>query len=129
MNLQKYFISKSTENETCNQGKASTSTSTLTALSGETNTDDHYDVEEELGSQSDFTEVVDDTQIPQTPMINLSDPALWPKIRDRKMIDHLILQGPKKVQLTHYPQDENGCHFSAIISVNLRITNLFRIDG
>jgi hypothetical protein len=65
MNLQKYFISKSTENETCNQGKGSTSTSTLTTLFGKTNTDDHHDVEEELGSQSDFTEVVDDTQTPQ----------------------------------------------------------------
>jgi hypothetical protein len=32
-------------------------------------------------------------------MINLSDPALWPKIRDGKMTDHLILHGPKKVQL------------------------------
>jgi hypothetical protein len=50
---------------------------------------------------------------PQTPMINLSDPALWPKIYDRKMINHLILHGPKKVQLMHYPQDENdGHHFS-----------------
>jgi hypothetical protein len=97
INLQKYFISKSTERETCNQGKASTSTSTLTALVGETNTDDRHDVEEELGSQSDFTEVVDDTQTPQTLTINLFDPALWPKIRDRKMMDHLILHGPKKV--------------------------------
>jgi hypothetical protein len=44
-------------------------------------------------------------------MINLSDPTLGPKIRDRTMTDHLILHGPKKVQLTHYPQDENG-HFS-----------------
>jgi hypothetical protein len=114
INLQKYFVSKSTENETCNQGKASasTSTSTLTALLGETNTDVRHDVEEELGSQSDFTGVVDDTQTPQTPTINLSDPALWPKIRDRKMMDHLILHGPKKVQLTHYPQDGNGHHFS-----------------
>jgi hypothetical protein len=66
-------------------------------------TDDHYDVEEELGSQSDFTEVADDTQTSETPMINLSDPALWRKIRDRKIIGHLILHGPKKVQLTHYP--------------------------
>jgi hypothetical protein len=79
---------------------------------GKTNTDDCHDVEEKLGSQSDFTEVVDDTQTLQTPMINLSDPALWPKIRDKKMIDHLILHGPKKVQLTYYPQDENGRHFS-----------------
>jgi hypothetical protein len=39
-------------------------------------TDDDYDVEEELGFQPDFTEVVDDTQTPETPMINLSDPAL-----------------------------------------------------
>jgi hypothetical protein len=61
MNLQKYFISKSTDNETCNQAKASTS-STLTTLLGETNTDDRHDVE--LGSQSNFTEVVDDTQNP-----------------------------------------------------------------
>jgi hypothetical protein len=44
MKLQKYFISKSTENETCNQGKASTSTSTLTALLGETNIDDGHGV-------------------------------------------------------------------------------------
>jgi hypothetical protein len=44
-------------------------------------------------------------------MINLADPALWPKIHERKMIDHLILHGPKKVQYTHYPQDENS-HFS-----------------
>jgi hypothetical protein len=58
----------------------------LTTLLCETNTNDHHDVEEELGSQSDFTEVVDDTQTPQTPMINLSDPALWPKICDRKII-------------------------------------------
>jgi hypothetical protein len=36
----------------------------LTALLSETNTDDRRDVEEELGSQSDFTEVVDDTQTP-----------------------------------------------------------------
>jgi hypothetical protein len=64
---QKYFISKSTENETCNQGKASISASTLTALLSETTTDDSHDVEEELGSQSDFTEVVDDTHTPQTP--------------------------------------------------------------
>jgi hypothetical protein len=63
MNLQKFFF-RSTDNETCNQGKASTSTSTLTALLGETNTDDRHDVEEELGSQSDFTQVVDDTQTP-----------------------------------------------------------------
>jgi hypothetical protein len=97
LNLLKYFVSKSTENETCNQGKASTSTSTLTALLGETNTDDHYDVGEELGFQSDFTEVVDDTQTPQTPMINFSDRALWAKFCDRKMIDHLILHGPRKI--------------------------------
>jgi hypothetical protein len=45
-------------------------------------------------------------------MTNLSDPTLWPKICDRKIIDHLILHGPKKVLLTHYPQNENGCHFS-----------------
>jgi hypothetical protein len=44
----------------------------LTTLLGETNTDDHHDVEEELGSQSDFIEVVDDTQTPQTPMIKLT---------------------------------------------------------
>jgi hypothetical protein len=49
MNLQKYFILKGTENETCNQGKASVSTSILTALLGENNTDDRHDVEEELG--------------------------------------------------------------------------------
>jgi hypothetical protein len=48
----------------------------LTALLGETNTDDRHDVEEELSSQSHFTEVVEDTQTPQTPMINLFDPAL-----------------------------------------------------
>jgi hypothetical protein len=83
----------------------------LTALLGETNTDDHHDVEKELGSQSDFTEVVDDAQTPQTPMINLSDSALSPKIRDRKMIDHLIRHGPKKVQLTHYPQDFSDSHY------------------
>jgi hypothetical protein len=46
----------------------------LTALLGETITDDRHDAEE-LGSQSDFIEVVYDTQTPQTPMINLSDPA------------------------------------------------------
>jgi hypothetical protein len=84
----------------------------LSALLGETNTDDHHDVEEELGSQSDFTKVSDDTQTPQTPTINLSDPTLWPKIHDRKMIDHLIVHCPKKVQLTHYPQDKNGHHLS-----------------
>jgi hypothetical protein len=51
MNLQKYFISIKTENETCNQGKALTSTTLL----GEINTDDRHNVEEERGSQSDFT--------------------------------------------------------------------------
>jgi hypothetical protein len=112
MNLHKSFISNSTENETCNQGKASTSTSTLTALLSEFDADDRHDVEEELGSQSDFTEDDDDNKTPQTAMINLSDPALWPKISDRKVIDHLILHGPKKVQLRHCRQDENGRHFS-----------------
>jgi hypothetical protein len=102
MSLQKYFISKSTENETCNQGKASTSASPLNALLGEANTDDRHDEEEELGSQFDFTEV-DNTQTPKTSMIILSNPALWPKIRDRKMMDHLILHGPKKVRFTYYP--------------------------
>jgi hypothetical protein len=33
----------------------------LTALLGEAITDDHHNVEEELGNQFDFTEVVDDT--------------------------------------------------------------------
>jgi hypothetical protein len=70
---------------------------------GETNTDDRHDGEEELRSQSDFTQVVDDIQTPQTPMINLSDPVLWPEIRNRKMIDHLILHRPKKVQLNALP--------------------------
>jgi hypothetical protein len=28
------------------------------------------------------------------------------------MIDHLILHDPKRVQLTHYPQDENHRHSS-----------------
>jgi hypothetical protein len=82
----------------------------LTALLGETNTDDRHDVEEELGFQSDFTEV-DDTQTPQISIINLSDPALWPKIRDRKFTDHLILRGPKTVQFTHYPQDFSDSHY------------------
>jgi hypothetical protein len=68
----------------------------LTVLLGETNTDDRH---EEVGSN--FTEIVDDTQTPQTPMINLYDPSLWPKIRDRKMIDRLILHGPNEVQLTY----------------------------
>jgi hypothetical protein len=45
-------------------------------------------------------------------MIKLSDPAICPKIRGNKLIDHRILYGAKKVQLTHYPQDENGRHFS-----------------
>jgi hypothetical protein len=31
LNLQKYFIQKSTENKICNQGKASSSTPTLTS--------------------------------------------------------------------------------------------------
>jgi hypothetical protein len=84
----------------------------LTALLGETNADDPHDVEEKLGFQSDFTEVLDGTQTPQTPMINSSDPALWPKIRYRKIIGHLVLHGPKKVQLTHYLQNENDLHFS-----------------
>jgi hypothetical protein len=48
----------------------------LTALLGETDTDDRHDVEEEPRSQSEFTEVIDDTQISQTPTINLTDPAL-----------------------------------------------------
>jgi hypothetical protein len=70
MNLQKYFVSKSTENKTCNKDKASASASTLTTLLGVTNADDCHDVEEVLGSQSDFTKVVDNTQTPQATMIN-----------------------------------------------------------
>jgi hypothetical protein len=42
----------------------------------------------------------------------ISDPAKWPKIYVSKITDHLILYGPKKVQLMNYPQNENGGHFS-----------------
>jgi hypothetical protein len=45
-------------------------------------------------------------------MINLSDPLLWPKICDRKVIYHLTFYGPKKVRLANYPQDGSGRHFN-----------------
>jgi hypothetical protein len=71
-------------------------------------TNSDRNVKEELECQSDFSEVLEDTQTPQTPVINLSAPASWPKICDRKVIDHVMLYGPKEVQLTNYPQDESG---------------------
>jgi hypothetical protein len=77
---------------------------------GVTNTDGN--VKEELECQSDVSEVLEDTQTFQTPMISLSNPALQPKICDRRVTDHLILYGTKKVQVTNYPQGENGRHFS-----------------
>jgi hypothetical protein len=102
----------------------------LTASLGETNTDDRHDIQEEPGSQYDFTQVVDDTQTPQTPMINLFDPALWPKIRDRTMLDHLILHDPRRVRLRiTFRMKMVVISQIAIISVNLRTTNLSRVDG
>jgi hypothetical protein len=77
---------------------------------GVTNTDDS--AKEELECQSDFSEVHGNIQTFQTPMISLFDPALWPRRCDRKVIDHLILYGPKKVEPTNYPQDESRRHFS-----------------
>jgi hypothetical protein len=44
-------------------------------------------------------------------MINLYNTALRPKICDT-VINHLILYGSKEFQLTTYPQDESGRHFS-----------------
>jgi hypothetical protein len=44
-------------------------------------------------------------------MINLSVPVLWTRRCDRKVIAHLILYGPKKVQITKSPRGESGRSF------------------
>jgi hypothetical protein len=75
-------------------------------------TNTHYNVKEELECQSDFSYVLEDHHTPQTPMINLSYPALWPKLCHRKVIDVLILYGPKKFRLMNYPEVESGQHFN-----------------
>jgi hypothetical protein len=54
-----------------------------------------YNVKDELECQTDFSAFLEDTQTRQTPMINLPDPSLRPKICDRRVIDHLIPYGPK----------------------------------
>jgi hypothetical protein len=107
MNLQEYFTSQNTENETCKQGEAPTSVSPKNRFEIDV-TDTDYNVKEELECQSEFSEVLEDTQTFQTPMTNLYVSALWPKICDREVINHLILYGPQKVQLTNYPEDESG---------------------
>jgi hypothetical protein len=65
MNLQGYFTSESTENETCKQGEASTSTSPVNRFKLGLSTAD-YNVKEKLECQSDFSEVFENTQPPQT---------------------------------------------------------------
>jgi hypothetical protein len=79
MNLQEYFTSKNAESERRNQGEAATFVPPTDHFKMVvTNID--YVVKEELQCQSDFSEVLEDTRTFQTPVINLSDPPLWPKI-------------------------------------------------
>jgi hypothetical protein len=105
------ILYKKVLNKTCEQCEASTSISPMKRFKlGITKTD--YIVKEELECQSAFVLVLKDTQTTQTWMINLPYPALWPKICDRKVIDHLILYGLKEVPLTNYPQNESSGHFN-----------------
>jgi hypothetical protein len=83
MNFRKYFTPKGTETEICKQSEASTSIpSTNSFKLSVTNAD--YNVNKELVCQSHLSEILEDTRTPLTPTMNLSDPALWPKICNRK---------------------------------------------
>jgi hypothetical protein len=82
INLQKYFAPKSTGNGTCEQGEASAFISPKNRFKlGVTTVD--CSVKELPECQSDYLEVLQDTETPHIPMINLSDPALWPKVCDK----------------------------------------------
>jgi len=65
------------------------------------------DVRKELEYQPMVSDVLDDIHIPKTSKIKISDTALWSKVEQKTP----TVYGPKKVQLSNYPQDENGRHF------------------
>jgi hypothetical protein len=94
-------VSERSKKGTCKQGENSTSISSRNRFKLDVTNDD-YNIKRELECQSGFSGVLEDNHNPQTPTINLPHPALRPKIRDRRVIDHLILYGPKKMQLTNY---------------------------
>ena len=47
-----------------------------------------------------------------TVMTNISDPAIWPPIRNNKIIDHIITSGPVQIHIDNNPRIDTGRHFS-----------------
>ena len=43
----------------------------------------------------------------------MSDLATWPKVLNMSIIDHIIMSGPSQVNLSEFPKDEKGRHFSS----------------
>ncbi|XP_065642765.1 zinc finger MYM-type protein 5-like [Hydra vulgaris] len=54
-------------------------------------------------------------QIPDdlsTVFMNISDPAIWPLIRNSKVIDHIISNCQVQTHIDIYPKNDTGRHFS-----------------
>lgn len=98
------FFEKVPLNERCKQGAAPVQPMNR-FKQGVTTTES--DVRKELEYQPKFSEVLDDIHILKTSKTKISDTALWSKVEQKT---HRVY-GPKKVQLSYYPQDENARDF------------------